>query len=210
MNRRSRLVVVATALVTLLLGSSALATSVLKMSLRDLAKNSESIVLARVEDASARYDANKEIYTYITLRVLDPVKGMKAEHSNGKNATPDQLITIRQIGGIVGNIASVVPGMPKFTKGEEVVVFLSKKDSAGYPWVMGLQQGKYSVVTDDQGMRHVKNELEDLGLLNSDGSMAQAQAKTGERMPLQAFLDGIRTDLNEAGKVQVDPTTPTE
>lgn len=208
MNRRSRLVVVATAVITLLLGSTAFATSVLKMSLRDLAKNSDSIVLARVEDASARYEANKEIYTYITLRVLDPVKGMKAEH--GKNATPDQLITIRQIGGIVGNIASVVPGMPKFTKGEEVVVFLSKKDSAGYPWVMGLQQGKYSVVTDDQGMRHVKNELEDLGLLNSDGSMAQAQTKAAERMPLQAFLDGIRTDLNEAGKVQVDPTTPTE
>lgn len=208
MNRRSRLVVVATAVITLLLGSTAFATSVVKMSLRDLAKNSESIVLARVEDSSARYEANKEIYTYITLRVLDPVKGMKAEH--GKNAVPDQMITIRQIGGIVANIASVVPGMPKFTKGEEVVVFLSKKDSAGYPWVMGLQQGKYSVVTDDQGMRHVKNELEDLGLMNSDGSMAQAQAKAAERMPLQAFLDGIRTDLNEAGKVQVDPTTPTE
>jgi hypothetical protein len=75
---------------------------------------------------------------------------------------------------------------------------------------MGLQQGKYSVVTDDQGMRHVKNELEDLGLLNSDGSMAQAQTKAGERMPLQAFLDGIRTDLNEAGKVQVDPTPQPE
>ena len=209
MNRRSRLVVVASAVITLLLGSTAFATSVVKMSLRDLAKNSDSIVLARVEDQSARYDANKEIYTYITLRVLDPVKGsMKAEH--GKNAVPDQLITIRQIGGVVGSIASIVPGMPKFVKGEEVVVFLSKKDSAGYPWVMGLQQGKYSVVTDDQGMRHVKNELEDLGLMNSDGSMAQAQAKAGEPMPLQAFLDGIRTDLNEAGKVQVDPTTPTE
>lgn len=208
MNRRSRLVVVALAAVTLLFGSSALATSVLKMSLHDLAKNSESIVLARVEDQSARYDANKEIYTYVTLRVLDPVKGMKAEH--GKNATSDQLITIRQIGGIVGNIASVVSGMPKFTKGEEVVVFLSKKDSAGYPWVMGLQQGKYTVVTDETGARHVRNELEDLGLLNSDGSMASAQSKGGAPMPLQAFLDGIRTDLNEAGKVQVDPTPQPE
>lgn len=206
MNRRSRLVVVATAILTLLLGSTALATSVLKMSLRDLAKNSDTIVLARVEDESARYDANKEIYTYITLRVLDPVKGMKAEH--GKNAKTEELITIRQIGGVVDNIASIVPGMPKFTKGEEVVVFLSKKDANGYPWVMGLQQGKYSVVTDEQGMRHVKNELEDLGLLNTDGSMAEAKA--APRMPLQAFLDGIRTDLNEAGKLQVDPTPQPE
>jgi len=176
------------------------------MSLRDLAKNSDTIVLARVEGETARYDANKEIYTYITLRVLDPVKGMKADH--GKNAPSGEIITVRQIGGVVDNIASIVPGMPKFSKGEEVVVFLSKKDSAGYPWVMGLQQGKYSVVTDEQGMRHVRNELEDLGLMNSDGSMAEAKA--APRMPLQAFLDGIRTDLNEAGKVQVDPTTQPE
>lgn len=206
MNRRSGFVVVAIALITLLVGSTALATSVLKMSLRDLAKNSDSIVLARVEDETARYDANKEIYTYITLRVLDPVKGMKAEHS--KKATAQELITIRQIGGVVGNIASIVPGMPKFTKGEEVVVFLSKKDAGGYPWVMGLQQGKYSVSTDDNGIKHVRNELEDLGLMNSDGSMSQGKA--GEPMPLQAFLDGIRTDLNVDGKVKVDPTTPTE
>lgn len=206
MNRRSHFVVVATAVIMLLVGSTAFATSVLKMSLRDLAKNSDSIVLARVEDESARYDANKEIYTYITLRVLDPVKGMKAEH--GKKATAHEMITIRQIGGVVGNIASIVPGMPKFTKGEEVVVFLSKKDAGGYPWVMGLQQGKYSVSTDDNGIKHVRNELEDLGLMNSDGSLSSG--KSGAPMPLQAFLDGIRTDLNLDGKVKVDPTTPTE
>ena len=207
MNRRSHFVVVATAVIMLLVGSTAFATSVLKMSLRDLAKNSDSIVLARVEDESARYDANKEIYTYITLRVLDPVKGgMKAEH--GKKATAQETITIRQIGGVVGNIASIVPGMPKFTKGEEVVVFLSKKDAGGYPWVMGLQQGKYSVSTDDNGIKHVRNELEDLGLMNSDGSLSSG--KPGAPMPLQAFLDGIRTDLNVDGKVKVDPTTPTE
>ena len=206
MNRRSHHVVIATAVIMLLVGSTALATSVLKMSLRDLAKNSDTIVLARVEDESARYDANKEIYTYITLRVLDPVKGLKAEH--GKKATAQELITIRQIGGIVGNIASIVPGMPKFTKGEEVVVFLSKKDVNGYPWVMGLQQGKYSVSTDDNGIKHVRNELEDLGLVNSDGSLSTGKA--GAPMPLQAFLDGIRTDLNLDGKVKVDPTTPTE
>jgi hypothetical protein len=29
-------------------------------------------------------------------------------------------------------------------------------------------------------------------------------------MPLQAFLDGIRTDLDDAGKVKVDPTPQTE
>jgi hypothetical protein len=26
-------------------------------------------------------------------------------------------------------------------------------------------------------------------------------------LPLDAFLAGIKTDLNEAGKIQVDPTT---
>jgi hypothetical protein len=198
MNRAIRIATVALAAFSLLAASTASATSMVKMSLRDLAKKSDTIVLARVEDETARYDANKEIYSYYTLRVLEPVKGARGETT----------ITVRQIGGVVDNIASIVPGTPTFRKGEEVVVFLTSKDAAGYPWVMGLQQGKYSVVADENGTKHVRNELDGLNLMGADGSKSEGRASTD--VPLQAFLDGIRTDLNEAGKVQVDPTTPTE
>jgi hypothetical protein len=207
MNRASKHVVVAIAGLALFGASLATATSVQRFSLSDLAKKSETIVLARVEDESARWeDGKKEIYTYVTLRVLEPVKGMKAER--GKNAKSDQTITIRQIGGTVDNIASIVPGTPTFRKGEEVVVFLSAKDGKGYPWVVGFQQGKYTVYSDENGFKHVRNDVDGLRTLSTDGSASEA--KVSKDQPLNAFLDGIRTQLDLEGKVQVAPTTPTE
>ncbi len=198
MNRVIRTVAPAIAVLAFLTTSLASATTVKQMSLRDLAKKSNAIVLAQVEDATSRYDSNKEIYTYITLRVLEPVKGPKA----------DAVLTIRQLGGVVGDIASIVPGTPTFKRGEEVVVFLTKNDAAGYPWVMGLQQGKYTVSSDEKGRKSVRNELEGLTLLRPDGKTAEGEASKAQ--PLQAFLDGLRTQLDEAGKVQVDPTVPTK
>jgi hypothetical protein len=198
MNRVTKTAVLALAALGLLTTSLASATTVEKMSLRDLAKKSDAIVLARVEDETARYDANKEIYTYVTLRVLEPVKGPKA----------DAVITIRQLGGTVGDVASIVPGTPSFRQGEEVVVFLTKNDAAGYPWVMGLQQGKYNVSADEKGRKSVRNELDGgLTLLSPNGKATPGEP--AEPQPLQAFLDGLRTQLDEAGKVEVDTTVPT-
>ena len=199
MNRASRFAMVVFATFALAGASTAGATTVMKLSLKDLAKKSDTIVRATVVDETARYDANKEIYTYFTLRVLEPVKG------SGK----DQVITIRQIGGVVGTIASIVPGTPSFRKGEEVVVFLTQKDAAGYPWVMGLQQGKFTVIADENGQKNVRNELNGLKLQGANG-ISDDGAKVSPNMPLQAFLDGIRTDLDDAGKVKVDPTPQTE
>ena len=199
MNRTTRIAAIAFAVTALVFAATATATTMIKLSLKDLAKKSDAIVLARVEDQVSRYEQNKEIYTYYTLRVLEPVKGAKNE----------QTITIRQIGGIVDNIASVVPGTPRFRNGEEVVVFLTQKDATGYPWVMGLQQGKFSVVQDEKGQKRVRNELSGVEFLSLNGKSAQ-DVKTAPDMPLQAFLDGIKTDLKEPGQVEVDPAPPTE
>ena len=109
---------------------------------------------------------------------------------------------------MVANIASIVPGMPSFRKGEEVVVFLTQKDAAGYPWVMGLQQGKYSVVTAKNGTKMVRNDLAGTELLSESGQ--HVDSTTAPEVPLNAFIDGIKTSLDVDGKIQVDPTTPTE
>jgi hypothetical protein len=195
MNRAHWIATVAFAGIALLGANLATATTVQKFTLSDLAKKSETIVRATVEDQTSRWDTNhKEIYTFITLHVLDSVKGAKGETT----------ITIRQIGGTVDNLISVVPGMPNFKKGEEVVVFLSQKDAAGYPWVMGLQQGKYTVTTDENGIKHVRNDVDGLKTLAPNGTVSEAKVSSDQ--PLNAFLDGIKTQLNVDGKVQVDPT----
>jgi hypothetical protein len=195
MNRALLTAIVALAALGLFGASMAGATTVQKFSVTDLAKKSETISLARVEDVSARWDDNhKEIYTFITLKVLDGVKGSRK----------DDVLTIRQIGGTVDNIISVVPGMPAFKQGEEVVVFLSAKDRAGYPWVMGLQQGKYSVSTDANGFKQVWNDVDGLKVAGPNGSVTEATAAS--QQPLNSFLDGIRTELNVDGRIQAQPT----
>jgi hypothetical protein len=195
MNRARSAVIVALAAFALLSASLAGATTVQKFSISDLAKKSETIALARVDDVSSRWDDNhKEIYTFISLKVLDGVKGSR------KN----DVLTIRQIGGSAEGKISVVPGMPTFTKGEEVVVFLSPKDRAGYPWVMGLQQGKFTVSTDDNGFKQVRNDVVGLKTMAPNGSVDEATPAAVQ--PLASFLDGIRTDLNVDGKVQIQPT----
>lgn len=198
MNRAWRTLPVAILALLMFGASMATATSVQKFSLQELTKRSSAIVMAKVEDSYSRWE-NKEIYTYSTLRVLDHVKGMKGQTT----------VTIRQLGGRVDDIESIVPGMPKFRMGEEVVVFLTQKDAAGYPWVMGLEQGKYTVTSDAKGNKSVRNELGDLIRLLPDGKLDKSPTVATE-LPLGAFLDRIKTDLNESGKVQVDPTTPTE
>jgi hypothetical protein len=197
MNRFRLSIAVAAVALGLLGAQAAFATTVQKLSLQDLAKRSESIVMAKVSDVTSSWDAgHKEIYTSISLQIVSPVKGRKGEST----------VTLRQIGGTVGNIASIVPGMPRFTVGEEVVVFLTQKDASGYPWVMGLQQGKYSVV-EKNGAKFVRNDLADTQLVLNG---KKAQSVTSPDQPLGAFLDGIKTQLNVDGKIQVDPNPPTE
>ena len=196
--KRFSLPIVVLVLVGLLAASAAFATTVQKLTLQDLTKKSDSIVRARVTDATSSWDANhKEIYTYTTFQILEPVKGRKGETT----------LTIREIGGTVGNIASIVPGMPSFKKGEEVVLFLTQKDAAGYPWVMGLQQGKYTIMEKD-GAKFVRNDLAGTELLSVKGQ--KVESTTSPDQPLGAFLDGIKTTLGADGKIQVDPNPPTE
>ena len=201
MNRTRRFLSVVTLALVVFGAAVATATTVQKFSLQELTQKSSAIVMAKVEDTYSRREAQGgEIYTYITLRVLEPVKGMKGETS----------VTIRQIGGRVDNLESIVSGMPSFRKDEEVVLFLTARDVAGYPWVMGLEQGKYSVVTDEKGRKSVRNELSDgLIRMTPDGKTDHGPSVSSD-MALGSFLDRIKTDLDEAGKVQVDPTTTNE
>ncbi len=198
MSRAIRLAAVAFAGFAFFSASLAGATTVQKYTVTDLAKKSDSIVRARVEGQISRWgDTRKEIYTYITLSVLESVKG----------APNEKTVTIRQLGGSVDNLVSVVPGMPSFKNGEEVVLFLSKKDPAGYSWVVGLQQGKYSVLTDDSGMKNVRNEIQGLRLLSPNG--AATEQRQTDQLPLAAFLAKIKSDLKLNGMIQVDKSHPT-
>jgi hypothetical protein len=124
-------------LATTLFGTTALATTVIRMGLPQLVKQSDSIIQGRVDDVTVQWDSTRHLaFTYVTISVEDPMKGDRR-----------RTVTIRQLGGKVGALNVNVAGMPKFTKGEEVIVFLRDAQDGTFQ-LLGLNQGKYQIDQD--------------------------------------------------------------
>lgn len=110
-------------------------------------QKAEVIVVAEVESMTSNWDDDgREIYTYITLRVMEKIKGNIAGSE----------ITLRHLGGIVGNIESRVSGMPQFTRHEKVLVFLGRYPSSTYFGVMDWLEGKKTIQHNAAGQEMVR------------------------------------------------------
>ncbi|HWC95296.1 MAG TPA: hypothetical protein VG456_01065, partial [Candidatus Sulfopaludibacter sp.] len=98
-----------------------------------MAAKSSVIVRAKVLDSSASY-TGQFIYTHYKLQVTERLKG--------------SMVTEMAVrGGVAGGMQQIVPGAPRFNKGDEYVFFLwTGKD--GLNQVIGLTQGMFSVSGD--------------------------------------------------------------
>ena len=140
-----------------LMPSPAGATSVAPLALDDLVGRSERIAYARVESQSARWTADHSaIYTEVTLRVLQPMKGPAA-------MTAGETITVRREGGVVDGIGMRVSGAATFAVGEEVVVFTERRGQA--LWTVGMAQGKMHVA-EVAGQKVVLRQMAGLVFVN--------------------------------------------
>jgi hypothetical protein len=123
--------------VVLVCSQQALATSVLPVSLQRMATAAELIFHGRVISNEVKLDdASGRVATFTTFEIIELVKGESGP-----------IHTIKQIGGQLpgSNMRQVIHGVPRFTVGEEYVVFLPKASSLGFSSPIGLAQGKFSV-----------------------------------------------------------------
>jgi hypothetical protein len=103
-----------------------------------LAADAEAIVVGRVTRIASRWDAGRgQILTSITVDVHEVLKGQVG----------DAGITVRQVGGTVGDLVSWVHGSPEFERGEWVLLFLDAH-ADGTPRIAHLYQGKFSITAD--------------------------------------------------------------
>jgi hypothetical protein len=166
----------ATLVAVLFLGIPGWTTTVVRMDLQALVQESDSIVQGRIERVDAQWDDQKKtIFTYIFIRVHDPLKG---------EFRPNVLI--RQLGGKVGDMNLSIIGMPVFRSGEEVIVFLKSNPTEATYHVVGLTQGKYEVKTDFA----VANAL---GIELLDRKTGQIEGGAFTREPLETFKSRIRS-----------------
>jgi hypothetical protein len=105
--------------------------------LPQLTAKAGAIVHGTVSDVRSDWNADRtHIFTFITVHVDRYLKG---------DLGP--TITVMEFGGTVGGMRQFIAGTPQFTRGEEVVLFLSLHPPM-YPAVLALSQGKFSVVAD--------------------------------------------------------------
>jgi hypothetical protein len=112
-----------------------------------LVSRSTSIVHGVVLETHSQWEeGGGEIYTYVTLSAQEVMKGPRAEATT---------VTFRQIGGQVGDRVVYVPGTPRFSAKQEVLVFLTGLDKGGYPQVMGIYQGAFRPGSNVAGQRRL-------------------------------------------------------
>jgi hypothetical protein len=103
-----------------------------RMSLEELTTQADLIIAGKVEKVESRMEGSA-IFTYVSVKPTEePIKGKKTEE-----------VTIRLLGGEVGEIGLYVSDTPKFSEQETIIVFL--KDKGNYKIVPGLIQGKFTV-----------------------------------------------------------------
>jgi len=119
--------------VCLLVPHTAGATLLRGLSLENLCSRSGVIVRGEVVARAAAWKGGR-IYTRVSLRVTHSLRG---SHRAG------QTVSFWHLGGRVGRHAQIVRGAPAFTRGERVVVFLSRR--GGRLFVTGMAQGRFSI-----------------------------------------------------------------
>lgn len=125
-------------------------TTMLFLELEDITSRSEAIIRGSVKDVESRYNEERtKIFTYSIIEVKDTIKGK----------TPP-VFTVRTYGGQVGDICMKVPGMPVFKRGEEILLFIKRNEDFWH--VVGMAQGKYSIIKDENNNEFLINDLKDI------------------------------------------------
>ncbi len=176
---------------TLALALSASATTVVRVSLQKMTLTSDLIVRGTVtrSEVVAVGGNERHLRTDVTIAIERVLKGDKAR----------KILELQMPGGRLGKWAMDIPGMPRFTKGEEVVLFLEKTPKR---WALtGLGQGKFTVRTVADGRRLVRRELGGVHFVGFDPKgrfVPVAQPQDKPQQTVEALLAEVRHILKVA------------
>ena len=124
-----------TLLLALAASQQAAATTLMRMSLLQLSQAAGQVVRARCIGNSTGWDAG-EIWTFTSFAVEEAWRG----------SAPPQ-ISVRLLGGRIGNITSTVSGVPRFSAGEEVILFLEPTPRGDFS-IVSWEQGTFRILRD--------------------------------------------------------------
>jgi hypothetical protein len=138
------------ALAVLVVGMWLPATTVVPMSIEQLASAATHIIRAHVIDSSSAWDdTHSTIYTYTRFQTEETLKGSRSS-----------VVTVKQLGGSAGGYTLHVAGVHPWNKGENVVLFLRPSQGQdGTFSVVGLMQGDFRLRRSTSGELMADNGL---------------------------------------------------
>jgi len=166
------------------------ASVVRKLSEEEMTLLSESILIGRCTAIRSEWSEDgRKIFTYVTIVPQTFLKGDQIP----------QEITIKQLGGVVGDIVMRVEGSPVFEVDEEVLLFLKSGPNGSYS-VIGLSQGKFSIKTDPATGRKILQRKRARKVMLKDGKIRQGavEEESGEKLFLDEFENRIRNHLQQS------------
>jgi hypothetical protein len=132
-------------LTVLLVGALAIpvfGTTVPRMDLQTLIRNSDNIIQGKIEGMDVVVEQRRP-YTRVRVRVDDPMYARRGVRR--------QTIFLKFLGGRMdtpqGPVDMKVSGMPSFNVGDNVILFLREQPD-GNNSVVGMNQGKYLIVNE--------------------------------------------------------------
>ncbi len=167
----------------------------------DMIISARAIVTGGVVSMGTAYDEKQErVYTYVTLRVQDVLKGDIKE----------QEIVIKQEGGQFGDRGEIIYGSPEFNVGERVLLYLETWPD-GSLRVHQYFLGKFTILTDPAtGTETVVRSSGDDRIITEPRYVGGTH-KSGDstdQMEFYAYMDMVRARLaaNQARSDQFQDT----
>jgi hypothetical protein len=157
------------------------ATVLVPIEFRELVNSAPVIVAGRVVDVRTEWvDGRRSIETFVTVTAGEYLKGNLGD-----------TLTLRVPGGQIGRYRTIFVGAPEFKQGDEVVLFL-KHAGPSYPYIVGLSQGAFRVVTEPAtGRRMVTTPI----VMGSGGEAPErvVRGDPGRRpLSMERFREAVR------------------
>jgi hypothetical protein len=170
LTRRSALVFLGFGALGLGLTKAAQASVARALSLVDLSRQSERVLVGTALQASSRWESvggRKRIVTYTRVRVDELVAGEAG----------DSEILVRTLGGKVGKIGQVVHGEALLLLNEAALLFIGYAPD-GVIGVAGMSQGHYPIRPDDKGTRRLRPSPRSFEILGDDSAARRLSGRT--------------------------------
>lgn len=181
--------------------ASGTTAQVVKRDLADLSLRADVIVKARVERAESRWvddGRGKHIYTYVTLNLIETMKG---DFSSG-------FFTIELPGGSVGEQRAVVTESYSLHDGEKVILFLRVEPLTvvgGQLGILSIVDGLVAVgnqmVPEQQFVEAIKKVAANSPVrIFGDTGQASSATKGGVKKELPSLEQGTPIDVRKVGQ----------